>query len=188
MMIKLVLLLSALAGLTTATQEASCDECKEAAVAFMDRLLTTDSITEQISVLVTSLCPLAEDPATCEAGLNGNWEAIANILYPVFLEPEEACERADICKPTLTTPAYAREWTCEECTGAVYIFAAFIEEENTIEDAIVLLQGEQFCGNGEHTEDCGQLVAELMPEALPVLAVLFAESAAPLCLEILGVC
>jgi len=188
MMLKLVLLVSTLAGLSTATQEASCDECKVAAVALMDRLLTADAITQQISVLVTSLCPLAEDPATCEAGLNGNWESMANILYPVFLEPEEACERADLCKPALTTPAYAREWTCEECTGAVYILAAFMEEKTTIEDAIVLLQGEQFCGNGEHTEDCGELVAKLMPEALPVLAVLFAESAALLCLELLGVC
>ena len=63
-----------------------------------------------------------------------------------------------------------------------------MEEKTTIEDAIVLLQGEQFCGNGEHDEDCGELVAKLMPEALPVLAVLFAESAASLCLEISGVC
>ena len=188
MMMTLVLLFSVLVGLTTSTKEVSCDECKEASVALLARLLTTDSIAEQIAVLITSLCPMAEDPAACEVGLNGNWELMANVLYPVFLDPQDACERADKCESTLTTSAHRREWTCDECTGAIYILAAFMEEKMTINDAITLLQGESFCGNGEHSEDCGELVAALMPLALPILASLVADSASAICLDIVGVC
>ena len=38
----------------------------------------------QIDLLVAGLCPGAEDPAECEAGLPDFWRAIAALLWPGY--------------------------------------------------------------------------------------------------------
>ena len=38
-------------------------------------------------ILVSGLCPGAEDPAECEAALPGLWAGIAALLWPNYWEP-----------------------------------------------------------------------------------------------------
>ena len=60
--------------------------------------------------------------------------------------------------------------------------------EETIAEGVTYLQGECFCGQPGHTEDCGDLVATVVPMAMPVLAGVINEKSDHLCQEVAGVC
>ena len=61
-------------------------------------------------------------------------------------------------------------------------------EEETITAGVNYLQGECFCGQEGHTEDCPSLVQAVLPLAFPVLAEFLTESTVEHCQEIVGVC
>merc|ERR1712112_744686 len=71
--------------LAVSSAQVTCDECKTAGAAMVARLTGEESIAEQVAVLVGTLCPGAEDPAGCEAGIPTAWPEIATAMYPVFL-------------------------------------------------------------------------------------------------------
>ena len=39
-------------------------------------LMSEESLAEQTGILIASVCPMADDPAACEEGLNMYWDDI----------------------------------------------------------------------------------------------------------------
>merc|ERR1739849_25133 len=135
--------------LAVSSAQVTCDECKTAGAAMVARLTGEESIAEQVAVLVGTLCPGAQDPAGCEAGIPAAWPEIAMAMYPVFLEPETVCSAND------DSPC-AREITCELCLDGIGRLEAYLTAQE--EDIIAFLQGEAFCGNHPEVETCQKML------------------------------
>merc|ERR1712198_184133 len=76
----------------------SCEECNTAAAGLLERLTSAESIAEQTGILISPVCPQADDAAACEAGLATWWSDMAMCLYPAFIGSGDACERLGLCK------------------------------------------------------------------------------------------
>merc|ERR1712193_138283 len=153
--------------LAVSSAQVTCDECKTAGAAMVARLTSEESIAEQVAVLVGTLCPGAQDPAGCEAGIPAAWPEIAMAMYPVFLEPETVCSANE------DSPC-AREITCELCLDGMSRLAEYLTAE--VEDIIAFLQGEAFCGNHPDAADCPERVDSFIRAAVPILGAAFVES------------
>ena len=79
------------------------------------------------------------------------------------------------------------DWTCEECTDILARTADYMAQEETIAEGVAYLQGDCFCGQDGHTEDCGTLVSTVLPMAMPVLGAALMEQSTELCQEVVGV-
>ena len=66
--------------------------------------------------------------------------------------------------------------------------ADYMAQEETIAEGVSYLQGECFCGQAGHTEDCPALVEAVLPLAFPVLAGALVEKTVEHCQEIVSVC
>merc|ERR1712215_321597 len=99
----------------------------------------------------------------------------------------DVCTLLGLCKKatTIFTP---RDWTCEECADILARSAAYMAEEDTIAEAVAWLQGDCFCGQDGQTADCPDLIATILPLAMPVLGQALVEQTAELCQEAVGVC
>merc|ERR1712226_1001034 len=110
------LFLLALACLASANGEVTCDECVASMGKLVDRLTGDESIQEQIGILLGNICPGAEDPAACEAGIGMAWPEIARAMYPVYLEGASVCGQIMGCQlrdspVTSASPPWASWWT-----------------------------------------------------------------------------
>ena len=63
-----------------------------------------------------------------------------------------------------------------------------MSSEETVTEAVAYLQGDCFCGQDGHTEDCPTLVETVLPMAMPVLGAALMEQSTELCQEVVGVC
>merc|ERR1712226_1306436 len=152
------LFLLALACLASANGEVTCDECVASMGKLVDRLTGDESIQEQIGILLGNICPGAEDPAACEAGIGAAWPEIARAMYPVYLEGASVCGQIMGCQ--------LRDWTCDECTGGLAAIG----------------------GQHADQASCPDDVGRLMPLAMPILAAVLTETAPEICQDINGVC
>merc|ERR1712055_838406 len=178
-----VFLLFAAVGFASA--DVTCDECKAAAAGLVDRLLTPESIEEQTGILIATVCPGAPDPASCEMGMTKYWGDMAGCLYPEFIGNSDVCIKLGLCKKSNTL---VKDWTCEDCTAIMTRVAEFIKDLETIEQGIAFLQGECFCGQPGHTEDCSDLVTQSLPPTMEVLSGVLMETTPELCQDVVGVC
>merc|ERR1712130_353089 len=158
----------------------TCEECVFAMDALVTRLTGETSIAEQISVMVDTICPMAENPDDCVTRLTAAWPEIAGLIYPRHLDANIVCGALGSC--TL------REWTCEECTDGLVQIATIFTQQTYIDDIIAFLQGEAYCGAHTDQATCPEDIAALMPAALPVLASLLTAQAPEICRDNVGVC
>merc|ERR550539_855764 len=106
--------IAVLALISGSRADVTCDDCLTFGGAMLDYLMSDASIAEQTEIIVANVCPGAEDPAGCEAGMRAWWSGIAMAMYPVFLEPNDVCMQLGACAiKTLTG-----EPTCDECVGS----------------------------------------------------------------------
>merc|ERR1711872_639691 len=158
---KFLLLVSAL-SLASGTKlgAVTCDECKAASQGLVERLTTDASLEEQAGILIATLCPQARDA--------------------------DVCVRLGLCEAG--RHPLVRDWTCEECTDVLAKVAEFIKDPETVEKGVAYLQGECFCGQPDHTDDCNDLVSQLLPPAMEVLSGVLIETTTELCQDVVGVC
>merc|ERR1712203_92796 len=72
------------------------------------------SLAEQDEILVSGLCPQAENVAECEEQLPNFWESIALVLWPAYYAPE-----ADwMCAGIFKAPE-DHAMTCEDCQAGI---------------------------------------------------------------------
>merc|ERR1712176_1269699 len=138
--------------LATTLAEVTCDDCTAATGALIDRLLSEDSMA---------------DPAACEEYLATWWGAAAECVFNAIADTNP-CGTLGYCKKEANP--LVKDWTCDECTDVLARVAAFLQEAETIDMAIGVLQGDCFCGMDGHSADCADIVAGLIPAAMPVLA------------------
>merc|ERR1712215_52439 len=164
LIMKLLLALSTL--LTLSAAEPTCEDCTAVVTTIATYLTAEESIGNQVEVLVAEVCPQSVDPDACVAGLPDFWTKIANLLWPGYWNPE-----ADwMCAGEGPCGAAVRDATCEECTGGIQ---AGIDQPllpSTISGIVEALSGEAFCGMEEDPDMCANIIAELIPLALPILA------------------
>merc|ERR1712179_391786 len=124
-----VLILFAMLGYASAA--VTCDECNKAAADLVARLLSEESLAEQVQIL-----------AAC--------------LYPNFLG-DDACVTLGVCTKRTYRPT-PKDWTCEECTDIMGRLAVFMADPATIAEGVTIVQGECFCMNGEdHGDACAEV-------------------------------
>merc|ERR1712241_96367 len=172
-----VLLFAATLALASAGFAPSCEECNAAAAGLLARLTSAESIAEQTGILISQVCPQAADAAACETALAAYWGDMANCLYPAFIGAGDACERLGLCK----VKSVLGDWTCDDCT-------AIMQQPDTIDQGVGILQGECFCGAEGHTPDCPDLVSGLAAPVMQVLSAVLMETTPELCQDIVGVC
>ena len=200
---KFLVLLAAVGYASAASSNAvTCEECQAGAgtclqfyttnsyfflsAALVDRLLSDASVTEQGEILKALVCPQTDDPASCEAAVDMWFGDMATCIYNHFVLEADVCSRLGLCKKaSIFTP---RDWTCEECTDIIARTADYMAADETIAEGVEYLQGECFCGQDGHTDDCGALVSTIVPLAMPVLAGVLVEQTTELCQEVVGVC
>merc|ERR1712113_388830 len=179
-----ILLIAATLAIASAAFAPSCEECNQAAAGLLARLTSPESIEEQTGILISQVCPQAADAAACEAGLSMWWSDMANCLYPAFIGAGDACERLGLCK----VKSVLGDWTCDDCTAIMTRVAEFMQQPDTIDQGVGILQGECFCGAEGHTDECAGLVATLAEPAMQVLSAVLMETTPELCQDIVGVC
>merc|ERR1712154_540084 len=179
--------LAAIGAASAASSNAvTCEECQQGAAALVDHLLTSESLDEQAGFLKALVCPETADPAACEANVDMWFPDMATCIYPHFVLEGDVCTMLGLCKKvSIFTP---RDWTCEECTDILARTAAYMSQEDTIAMGVEYLQGDCFCGQEGHTDDCADLVSAVVPLAMPVLADILVEQTVELCSEVVGVC
>jgi len=184
----LVLTLAAISAVS-ASRAVTCDECQAAVVDLVTRLTSPESIAEQIAILKLTVCPQLPD-IDCEGTLDMWFADMANCIYNHFMLEQDVCgELLGLCyKKRMTLVERVSDWTCEECTDILARTADYMAAEDTIAEGVAYLQGDCFCGQDGHTEDCGALVETVVPMALPVLAAALMEQSTELCQEVVGVC
>merc|ERR1711868_132956 len=160
-------------GAVTASGVPTCDECKTAVGDLVTRLLTDESLAEQISILKLVLCPqLPADLGDCEAGLDMWFPDMASCIYNHFLLEQDVCTLyLGYCT---AQKSKVMEWTCDECQGALTYLAEYMAMDETIAEG--------------HTEECPTLVEGILPLAMPILASALMEQSVELCQEVIGVC
>merc|ERR1712228_656642 len=184
---KFFVLLAAIGAASAASSNAvTCDECQQGAAALVDRLLTSESLDEQAGFIKALVCPETADPAACEAAVDMWFADMATCIYNHFVIDGDVCSRLGLCKKaSIFTP---RDWTCEECTDILARTADYMSDPATIDEGVTYLQGDCFCGQDGHTEDCADTVSSIVPLAMPVLAQILVEQTTELCQEVVGVC
>ena len=60
--------------------------------------------------------------------------------------------------------------TCDECIGGIKATIDQLLSEEFVSGIVEWLSGEEFCGMQEDQEMCANVIAELIPAALPALA------------------
>merc|ERR1739842_191034 len=125
---KLLILAIAAISTVSASKAVTCDECQAAVTDLVARLLSEESIAEQVAILKLTVCPQL---------------------------PDIEARTAD-----------------------------YMAQEETIAEGVAYLQGDCFCGQDGHTEDCGTLVSTVLPMAMPVLGAALMEQSTELCQEV----
>ena len=161
----------------------TCDECQDAFGKLTTRLLSEESLAEQMELLKSMSCATLPEPEACNDLVDSWWVVMASILYPNLLDPLDLCTMMMACSASTV-----RHWTCEDCTNGLTMAADWFESEEVIEQGIELLAGDNFCGQPGATEDCSEQMAVWLPIAMPILAGSVRDQKVELCQEEIGVC
>merc|ERR1739842_288011 len=169
---KVFLVLSAaLLATASATTEVGCEDCK-ALVSTMGMYLSSEeSIAKQVDILLAEFCPTYSDPQACVEGLPEFWEKVAMMLWPGYYNPDEEfmCMQEGLCG----APGSRDAMTCDECLDGIKATIDQLLTEEFVSGIVAWLSGEEFCGMDEDPEMCANIIAELIPAALPALAMAF---------------
>merc|ERR1719153_475192 len=142
----------------------TCEECTTITAAVGDHLSGEGDIQAQLEVILAEVCPAVEDVDGCLEGLPGFWKSLAPTLWSETFKSELWC--GDMC-PTQDPGVKV---TCEECTSFVdSVFNAWTDEK-WIQQAVDIMSGPAFCDSEQNVEECQEVIAILLPLALPVLA------------------
>ena len=164
---KVLLCLPALMAMAAATTP--CEDCTNIVNAVRDFLTSEPSMQRQVEVLLAEVCPGADNPDECVAGLPGFWAQIGAIMWPGYYEAsaEWMCGTEEFCGAPSRLP---RDFTCEDCLGGIKASVEQLLEPETVAAIVDALSGDILCGMAEDPAGCATAVAGLIPAALPALA------------------
>merc|ERR1711936_180268 len=157
---KVLLAVSALLGLAVAT-------------ALAKYLTSEESMARQVEILLADVCPSTENPDDCVARLPDFWMQVGAVLWPGYYDPtaDWMCATDDICgAPEFKKRLSLRDFTCEQCIGGIQDSIDQMLSEDFIAGIVEALSGDIFCDQSENAEECANVIAALIPVALPALA------------------
>ena len=95
-MMKFLLALSTILVLSSASP---CEDCTSLVTTLSMFFTSDESVKIQVDTLLAKLCPGADDPDACVAGLPDLWSRVAWVLWPGYYNPSEPfmCATDDIC-------------------------------------------------------------------------------------------
>merc|ERR1711962_1979551 len=125
--------------------------------------MTEESIAYQQGILVSGLCPEAENVAECEEALPGFWAQIADLLWPGYWDPSAEWMCGPICAAPQDTTM-----TCDDCKMGIQAAIDQLLEPDVL-DAIVGEITPAIC-EGNPTEQCPAAVDGVIRQGLPMLA------------------
>merc|ERR1712234_25291 len=157
-----------------------------AAVGLVDHLLSEESIGEQVGALKELVCPQVPAEVDCVGALDTYYPDMASCIFNHFILDQDVCTLLGLCSAKKLSQV--RDWTCDECHDILKRTSDYMGEEETIAEAVAYLQGDCFCGQPGHSEDCQANIAAFGPIAMPVLAGILVEESDHLCQEVVGVC
>jgi len=175
------LIFLAISAFVTVSGETTCDDCLSFCGKLGADFLTDTSIAEQIEIITANICPGADDPVGCTAGITTWWADIIRAMDPVFLEPNMICAELGACSALRT---FTGEATCDDCLAGVEGVAAIISSEKKIAEIIEFLNGDGFCTGTGDTATCSSAITGTMPYVMPVLAGALVERETRLCCEL----
>ena len=108
-----VLALAAI-GAVSASGAVTCDECQTATADLVDRLLSEESLAEQIGILKLTVCPQLPADIDCEGTLDMWFADMAGCIYNEFILNQDVCGRLGLCYKE-NKMSQVRDWTCDEC-------------------------------------------------------------------------
>jgi len=161
---KLHVLLFTVFSITSASRDATCEDCIAVVNTLATFLTSEESLANQIDVLLAEVCPMDEEPEVCVAELPAFWAKIAAVLWPGYFdaEAEWMCGSEENCgEPPMT---------CEECTQGINGAIDQLLLPSTIEGIVMALSGDAFCGQDNDPQTCEAVIEFLIPVALPALA------------------
>merc|ERR1712004_353046 len=157
---KVLLLTSALMVLVAAD---TCSDCTAVVNAVQARLMTEESIAYQQGILVSGLCPEAENVAECEEALPGFWAQIASLLWPEYWDPSAQWMCAPICAAPEDTVM-----TCDDCQAGVLAAIDQLLAPETLDRIVEILANGDFCA-ATGDERCPAAVDVVIRQGLPIL-------------------
>merc|ERR1712088_459158 len=141
----------------------TCTDCTAVVNAIVEASISDESINTQQAILVGALCPGAEDPAQCEAGLPDFWKAIALRLWPAYYNPEAEW----MCGPTCANPS-DDPTTCEECCAGLQASLDQLVDPRTIDAIVERFVASDFCSTIPD-ERCPEFLEAVLREGIPIL-------------------
>merc|ERR1712116_55687 len=152
---KVLLLTSALMVLVAAD---TCSDCTGVVNAVQARLMTEESIAYQQGILVSGLCPEAENVAECEEALPGFWAHIAEwMCAPICAAPEDTI------------------MTCDACQAGVLAAIDQLLAPETLDRIVDILANGDFCA-ATGDERCPAAVDVVIRQGLPILTAASAQA------------
>merc|ERR1711872_392820 len=156
---KVLLLTSALMVLVAAD---TCSDCTAVVNAVQARLMSEESIAYQQGILVSGLCPGAENVAECEEALPGFWAQIADILWPGYWDPSADWMCAPICAAPEDTVM-----TCDDCKMGIQAGIDQMLAPETLDTIVEFLSGDFCATTGE--DRCPEFVDVIIRQGLPMI-------------------
>ena len=141
----------------------------------------------QGEILKAVVCPQLPADVDCEGILDQWFPDMASCIYNHFVLEADVCSKLGLCKKMSVLSA-VRDWTCEECSDILLRTSGYMSDPATIAEGVTYLQGDCFCGQAGHSDECPALVETVLPLAMPVLAQALVEQTVELCQEVIGVC
>merc|ERR1712107_360563 len=83
--------------LAMASASITCDQCLSFTGKVAANMAEEKSIADQIDLLVSTLCPMTQDPVACDDGLRTYWPEMASIIYSTYLDSNKVCGQLGLC-------------------------------------------------------------------------------------------
>merc|ERR1711976_281770 len=139
LIMKFLVLALATLGSFSASKAVTCDECQAAVTDLVARLLSEESLAEQIAILKLTVCPELPD-IDCEGTLDMWFPDMAGCIYNHFMLEQDVCgELLGLCyKKSQKVQLMERvsDWTCEECADILARTADYMSNEETIAECV----------------------------------------------------
>merc|ERR1712107_79641 len=149
--------------LAMASASITCDQCLSFTGKVAANMAEEKSVADQITLLVSTLCPMTQDPVACDDGLRTYWPEMASIIYSTYLDSKKVCGQLGLCGFKL---GLGSEATCGDCTDGVNGVASLLVGRAKVKEMIELVKGKVCLGN----ENCNYSVKETLPFAMPIIA------------------
>lgn len=148
------------------TDDWSCEDCARGSTALISHLTSSSSLEDQISLLVSAMCPnhTDPDPASCRTTLPIFWTNIGIKIWAGFW-PYICLDKS--CSSSSEVSHSVSELSCKACVARVNGHLELLDAPTTINLALGALHN--FCADEDDISECKTVGKWLYPDATVAL-------------------